>query len=152
MCCLGKTPTLRNVPCWTPSSRRCGSATCGWRIATSACNGSCWRSPHAVASSLFGNTRSSAGMPVPACVARGTVYEQQIWFTDDAGDVHSLRRVVLKLDEPTREGEAEIVLLTNLPAEVSAPTVAEVYRKRWTIEGAFYELTETLACEVDTLC
>jgi len=85
-------------------------------------------------------------------VATGTVYEQQIWFTAAAGDLHSLRRVVLKLDEPTREGETEIVLLTNLPDDVSAQTVAEVYRKRWTIEGAFHELTETLACEVDTLC
>ena len=85
-------------------------------------------------------------------VATGTVYEQRIWFTDDAGALHSLRRVVLKLDKPTREGETEIVLLTNLPAAVTAATVAAVYRKRWTIEGAFHELTETLACEVNTLC
>jgi Transposase DDE domain len=84
--------------------------------------------------------------------ATGTVLEQRIWFTDDDGELHSLRRVVLRLDEATREGETEIVLLTNLPDEVRAPTVAEVYRKRWTIEGAFHELTETLACEVDTLC
>jgi Transposase DDE domain len=85
-------------------------------------------------------------------VATGTVYEQRIWFTDADGGLHSLRRVVLKLDEPTREGETEIVLLTNLPEEVTAETVAAVYRTRWTIEGAFYELTQTLACEVDTLC
>jgi IS4 transposase len=84
--------------------------------------------------------------------ATGTVLEQRIWFTDDDGEVHSLRRVVLRLDEPTREGETEIVLLTNLPDEVPAQTVAEVYRKRWTIEGAFHELTETLTCEVNTLC
>jgi len=82
----------------------------------------------------------------------GTVLEQRLWFTEDDGQVYHLRRVVLRLDEPTREGETEIVLLTNLPDEVYAQTVAQTYRQRWTIEGAFHELTETLACEVDTLC
>jgi hypothetical protein len=82
----------------------------------------------------------------------GTVLEQRIWFSDDDGTLHYLRRVVLRLDEPTREGETEIVLLTNLPDAVQTQTVAEAYRKRWTIEGSFHELTETLACEVDTLC
>jgi IS4 transposase len=84
--------------------------------------------------------------------AAGRVLEQRIWFSDDDGQLHHLRRVVLRLDEPTREGETEIVLLTNLPDDVYAQTVAEAYRKRWTIEGAFHELTETLTCEVDTLC
>jgi Transposase DDE domain len=84
--------------------------------------------------------------------ASGRVLEQRVWFTDEAGQLHSLRRVVLRLDEPTREGETEIVVLTNLPGDVPAQTVAEVYRQRWTIEGAFHELTETLACEVNTLC
>ena len=84
--------------------------------------------------------------------ATGTVLEQRIWFADDDGGLHCLRRVVLRLEQPTREGETEIVLLTNLPDDVAAQTVAEVYRKRWTIEGAFHELTETLACEVNTLC
>jgi IS4 transposase len=82
----------------------------------------------------------------------GRVLEQRIWFSDDDGHLHYLRRVVLRLDEPTREGETEIVLLTNLPDDFYAQKVAEAYRKRWTIEGAFHELTETLECEVDTLC
>jgi hypothetical protein len=30
--------------------------------------------------------------------------------------------------------------------------VAELYRKRWTIETLFFEVTTTLVCEVDTLC
>jgi hypothetical protein len=30
--------------------------------------------------------------------------------------------------------------------------VAETYRKRWTIETAFADLTTTLCCEVNTLC
>jgi hypothetical protein len=55
------------------------------------------------------------------------VLEQRIWFSD-GGQLYDLRRVVLRLDEPTREGETEIVLLTNLPADVYAQTVAEAYR------------------------
>ena len=33
-----------------------------------------------------------------------------------------------------------------------AARVAEVYRKRWTIEGLFFEASEVLSCEIDTLC
>ena len=29
---------------------------------------------------------------------------------------------------------------------------AELYRKRWSIETLFYEVTQTLQCEIDTLC
>ena len=36
--------------------------------------------------------------------------------------------------------------------KVSAQRVAEVYRKRWTIEGLFFEVSQTLSCEIDTLC
>ena len=47
----------------------------------------------------------------------GEVIEQTIEVTDDDGVAHPWRRIVLKLDEPTRDGETEIVLITNLPAE-----------------------------------
>lgn len=44
-------------------------------------------------------------------------------------------------------------ILTNLPADqVSGVVVAECYRRRWTIENLFAEVTATLACEVNTLC
>ena len=43
-------------------------------------------------------------------------------------------------------------LLTNLPAKVSAVKVADLYRRRWTIETLFFEVTTTLTCEIDTLC
>jgi hypothetical protein len=35
---------------------------------------------------------------------------------------------------------------------VSAVVVSEAYRKRWTIEGGFLDLTTTLDCEINTLC
>src|SRR5207302_3793822 len=64
----------------------------------------------------------------------------------------TVRRVTLVLDQPTTDGDTEIHILTNLSAqEASAARVAEVYGKRWTIEGRFYEVTQTLNCEPNTL-
>jgi IS4 transposase len=85
-------------------------------------------------------------------VEGGRLREQRVAIRDDHGRPVYLRRVVVVLDRPTRDGDTEIALLTNLPAEVGARTVAGAYRKRWRIEGAFQELTVTLHCEVNTLC
>src|SRR3954453_20836151 len=83
--------------------------------------------------------------------ATGEVFEQPIDVAAGEGGVHPLRRIVLKLGEPTRDGETEIVLVTNLPAEVTALQCCEVYRGRWRIEGHYQALTELLHCEVPTL-
>ncbi len=83
----------------------------------------------------------------------GWVYEQRLRLCNDQDETLEVRRVTVVLDEPTRDGDAEIHLLTNLPGKkVSAAKVAEVYRKRWTIEGLFLEASQTLSCEIDTLC
>ena len=85
--------------------------------------------------------------------ATGQVYEQRLRLRGDQGEVLEVRRITVVLDKPTRDGDTEIHLLTNLPAKkVSAIRVAEIYRKRWTIEGLFYEAAQTLSCEIDTLC
>ena len=56
------------------------------------------------------------------------------------------------LDQPTRDGDTEIHLLTNVPAQdAHAHVIADLYRKRWTIETAFAELEATLEGEVNTL-
>jgi hypothetical protein len=56
------------------------------------------------------------------------------------------------LDKPTRDGDAEIHLLTNLPAKkATAPEVAGLYRRRWTIEGRFLEMAQTLNAEPQAL-
>ncbi|MBX6314742.1 MAG: transposase [Isosphaeraceae bacterium] len=82
----------------------------------------------------------------------GLVYEQDVRLTDEAGEVLRGRRVTVELDQPTRDGETEIHILTNLPAEVAdALTVAELYRRRWTVESAFGELATCLNGEVNTL-
>jgi Transposase DDE domain len=83
--------------------------------------------------------------------ATGKVYEQALELAY-AGQALRIRRVTIVLDQPTRDGDTEIHLLTNLPAQVaSAATVADLYRRRWTIEGRFYEVTQTLNCEPNTL-
>jgi len=80
-------------------------------------------------------------------VATGTVFEQGVQVGKTV-----CRSVVLRLHEPTTDGDTEIRLLTNLSAaRASAAVVAEVYRRRWRIEGSFLELTTSLRCEVDTL-
>jgi len=83
----------------------------------------------------------------------GWVYEQRVRLRDEQGQVMEVRRITVALDQPTRDGDTEIHILTNLPAKkVSAVKVAEVYRKRWTIEGLFFEASQALSCEIDTLC
>src|SRR5512143_1000748 len=86
-------------------------------------------------------------------VATGLVHEQTIRVTTAAGETSmELRRIRLELDQPTRNKEKELFLLTNLPAEdAGALLLAEVYRRRWTLENVFQTLTEALNCEINTL-
>lgn len=79
--------------------------------------------------------------------ARGTVYEQTI-LTDSGPDALAMRRVTVELDEPTRDGDTQIHLLTNLPADVEALAVADAYGHRWEEETGFYYLSTTLTCEL----
>ncbi len=83
----------------------------------------------------------------------GTIFEQPIEVDDPGceGRSYRLRRIVLRLDHPTRAGEAEIVLITNLPEEVEATLCCQVYRGRWEIEVHFQRLTDLLHCEIPTL-
>jgi len=84
-------------------------------------------------------------------VATGRVFEQAVRLHDEQGGQLESRRITVELDRPTRDGETEIHLLTNLPARVTAKAVARLYLRRWSIETAFQELTVQLACEVQTL-
>jgi hypothetical protein len=87
-----------------------------------------------------------------ACEA-GKLAEQPVRVWDpQAGQWMDLRRVRLTLKQPTRSGETQILLLSNLPIkDASAAKVAELYRSRWQVEAAFGELTSALRCEVNTL-
>jgi IS4 transposase len=81
----------------------------------------------------------------------GKVYEQAIKLTFE-GETRTFRRLTVELREPTRDGDMVLHLLSNLPKEISGLLIAELYRKRWTIETLFYEVTQTLTCEINTLC
>jgi hypothetical protein len=82
----------------------------------------------------------------------GSVWEQQVRVTHpETGDALVLRRIELRLFQKTRDGERMIAVLTNLPDTITALTIAEIYRKRWTIETHFQFLTESLHCEVPAL-
>jgi hypothetical protein len=81
-------------------------------------------------------------------VETGEVFEQKVTVTAEDGGVLQLRRVIIKLDQPTRDGETELALLTDLTeGQADALTLARLYLERWRIETAFQVLTETLQCE-----
>ena len=48
-------------------------------------------------------------------VETGAVFEQGLRATNPEGEVLLLRRVTVILDKPTRDGDTEIHLLTDLP-------------------------------------
>lgn len=84
---------------------------------------------------------------------RGAVYEQPLLVYDpEHSEPLRLRRITVKLKEPTRNGDTELHILTNVPApRASAAQLARLYGKRWSIETAFFEITTTLSCEINTL-
>jgi hypothetical protein len=83
--------------------------------------------------------------------ATGRVYEQAAILVEH-GRQWQVRRITIALKKPTRDGDTEIHLLTNLAtSQVKAVRVALLYLKRWTLETAFQELTVHLRCELNTL-
>jgi IS4 transposase len=83
----------------------------------------------------------------------GPVYEQAMLVRDPAsGETMRVRRMTIKLTVPTRDGDTELHSLSNVPSgRASAAQLARVYGKRWSIETAFFEITTTLSCEMNTL-
>ncbi len=95
---------------------------------------------------LMGDRRKVGRCPT------GTIYEETMRLMDVEGNYSDIRRVTIELKKPTRDGETEIHLLTNLPAKAAnARTVADLYLRRWTVEKAFHELDQALHGEIKTL-
>jgi Transposase DDE domain len=97
-------------------------------------------------------------------VATGAVLEQRVRVVEMDGhgrprrDQHGrrqaleMRRVRVLLDQPTQEGDTEVDLLSNVPAQdASALVLSQLYLRRWTIEDGFQTMTEVLKCELNTL-
>jgi IS4 transposase len=64
----------------------------------------------------------------------------------------AVRRVVVRLDTPTRDGDTELAILTQLPAGVAdAVTVANLYRRRWAVASLFARVERNRQSEPSTL-
>ncbi len=105
-------------------------------------------------------TRQHEGLPfervhVLRSVGRietGHVAEQRVQVRDAQGGTHLFRRIRVKLDQATRDGDRGLYILTNLPLrKASAKRVARLYRKRWTLETAFQHLEAYFHSEINTL-
>jgi IS4 transposase len=81
----------------------------------------------------------------------GIVYEQAMEVTDDRGNIRVFRRITMVLNEPTRDGDRELHIVSNLPKRIGAVRIAELYRDRWQIETAFQEVAQSLEGEIQTL-
>lgn len=82
----------------------------------------------------------------------GDVFEQKVTLEDEERRAWEVRRIVVRLDAPTRDGELELAVLTNVPAQdASAVAIAKLYRKRWTLETMFFEMTQMLNGELNTM-
>ena len=84
-------------------------------------------------------------------IETGIVYEQTMQIIDDDESVRAIRRITVELYEPTRDGDTQIHILTNLPKKVGALKIAKLYADRWKIETAFQEMAENLEGEINTL-
>lgn len=85
-------------------------------------------------------------------VETGKVYQQPIRVVDEDGNAWEFRRIRVVLKKKTRDGDKEICIITNLTKQqASAKRVANLYRKRWTIETAFQELALHFNSEINAL-
>lgn len=105
-------------------------------------------------------TREHASSPNPTeCGGRrrvgrtttGVVYEQAVQLSKPNGEILNLRRIELEIDQPTEDGEKVIRILTNLPKSVKGPEIADLYRRRWSIESMFQWLEGVLQSEIRSM-
>ena len=83
-------------------------------------------------------------------IETGTVYEQEVEIESGADSIR-LRRIEVHLDRATENGDTVVRILTNLPSSKSSEEIANLYRRRWSIEGMFQWLESVLHSEVRTL-
>lgn len=81
----------------------------------------------------------------------GQVREQAIELVGTEHPEPTWRRIEIELQAPTDAGDQCIALWSNLPASIDAATIAQLYRKRWRIEGMFGRLESVLHSEIRSL-
>lgn len=109
---------------------------------------------------VFFAVRHHANLPLHEAGARrhcghtqsGSVLEQLVEVRGGQGRKLRLRCIAVRLDKPTRNGDLEVRILTNLPSSLAdAEQVATLYLRRWSIETAFQRLERDFQSEIDTL-
>jgi IS4 transposase len=81
----------------------------------------------------------------------GQLAEQRVRVVDEQGHTHVFRRLRIKLNHATRDGDTLLYILTNVPRQVSAHHVAQLYQNRWKLETAFQHLEAYFHSEINTL-
>ena len=81
----------------------------------------------------------------------GSVAQPRVKVVDAHGQEYIWRRVRITLQHATRGGATLVHMLTNLPCRVSGQRVADLYRKRWTLETALQHLEAYFHSEIHTL-
>jgi hypothetical protein len=91
--------------------------------------------------------------PMRSCgrTSTGQVAQQRVCVVDEHGHPHVFRRLRIKLNQATRDGDTELYILTNLPGRVSTKRVAQLYQNRWKLETAFQHLEAYFHSEINTL-
>jgi len=83
--------------------------------------------------------------------ATGKIFEQAAYIVENGQRALKVRLITVKLKQPTRDGDTEITIVSNLPKKVSPKRIAELYRNRWTIEKGFLQVSQSLNGEIDSL-
>lgn len=81
----------------------------------------------------------------------GAVFQHTLSISDGLGGKRLARPIGVELNNPTRESEVVVELLTHLPARFSAIEIADAYRQRWAIETGFAEVEKLFSGEIPTL-
>ena len=81
----------------------------------------------------------------------GQLAQQRVCIMDAHGNRHRFRRLRIKLNHATRDGTKLLYILTNLPRQVTADQVAQMYHNRWQLETAFQHLEAYFHSEINTL-
>ena len=149
-------PTPRSATCSRKSPSR--PASCGSSTATCASAPSCSASREPAGPSWHGGTKRRCPTSQPGRGSRGALPDRQ---GPRAADPRGRSRDAPGAASPAADhpgigradagGETEIILVTNLPEDVSAIDCCAAYRGRWGIEGHFQVLTDLLNCEIPTL-
>lgn len=120
--------------------------TLGFLFGIGACGGFFVIRQHAQLPIVSEGTRRSRGR-----TDTGEVFEQSVTVRLTEKE-WVIRRIIVRLKSPTRDGDSELSILTTLASEVAdAKTVADLYRRRWTIESLFARVERNLQSELASL-